>query len=154
MSTGARGRTTIVTSERWLCAPYADISFEHGQSDVTGTETPIVFANAPSASSAVNCTSKSSRLATPETGAVLRTKNGNAISIRPPGASSRTTSSSTNSRNPATVQRRGARCRALFQQLDEPRHVRALSLLGQRHVDIARRDRRLRRAPPSENGSG
>jgi hypothetical protein len=42
-------------------------------------------------------------------------------------------------------QRLRTRQRALLEQLDEARHMRALLRLGQRHVDVARRDRRLRR---------
>ena len=38
----AAARTVIVTVERWLCAPYSEISFEHGHSDVTGTATATV----------------------------------------------------------------------------------------------------------------
>ena len=34
-----RGSASIVTCERWLCAPYCEIFFEHGHRLVTGTST-------------------------------------------------------------------------------------------------------------------
>ena len=39
---GTRVRAAIVTTDRWLCAPYSEISFDDGHSDVTGTATVIV----------------------------------------------------------------------------------------------------------------
>jgi hypothetical protein len=50
-------RTQIVTVDRWLCAPYSEISFEHGHSDVTGTATDTVRTKRPSRSSPVSRTS-------------------------------------------------------------------------------------------------
>ena len=79
----------------------------------------------------------------PETGAVLRTKNGNASSSRPPGASSRATSASTQRAQRRDADRLGARHRALLEQRDQPRHVRALAIRRQRDEHAAVRDRRL-----------
>ena len=42
MNTGSRVRAAIVITERWLCAPYSEISFDDGHSDVTGTATAMV----------------------------------------------------------------------------------------------------------------
>ena len=39
MNIGSRVRAAIVTTERWLCAPYSEISFDDGHSEVTGTAT-------------------------------------------------------------------------------------------------------------------
>ena len=53
----AAARTAIVTVERWLCAPYSEISFEHGHSDVTGTATVTVASSGRRSSSPVSRTS-------------------------------------------------------------------------------------------------
>ena len=45
--------TRTVTSERWLWAPYSEISFEHGHRLLTGTATSAHTAVRPSRDSAI-----------------------------------------------------------------------------------------------------
>ena len=46
-----------VTCDLWLCAPYSEILFEHGQRLVTGTTTFVEFLYTPSLISPMNVTS-------------------------------------------------------------------------------------------------
>ena len=57
-STGSSSRSVAerVTCERWLCAPYSEMFFEHGHRLVTGTSTFIVTVVTPAFDSARSVT--------------------------------------------------------------------------------------------------
>ena len=52
-SMGCKSSTRMVTRERWLCAPYSEISFEQGHRLFTGTATSAHSAVAPARVSAI-----------------------------------------------------------------------------------------------------
>jgi hypothetical protein len=93
---------SIVMCERWLCAPYFDISFEQGHRLVAATVTRMLKERRPSSLRAARqCTSWSSRLETADTGALFRTKYGNCMSIAPLAAPSRSSIASSIAWKPA-----------------------------------------------------
>ena len=51
-----RSVAAIVTCERWLCAPYSEMFFEHGHRLVTGTSTCSVTVVMPACASARSVT--------------------------------------------------------------------------------------------------